>query len=153
MKVVLQALNSLTEDKLITLQMFSKTLLDLSQLLKETGIQTPTKPGAFYGRGFADLGVEVFTLLPNNKLLSIFTGSSNTTWLDNEKFLFWIPSIEECQEEISKLGFAVTSCDNIDSRKWEVSATDNKNILTSSNTDLWPAFINLTLLCIKQKKN
>ncbi|RME62070.1 MAG: hypothetical protein D6780_00430, partial [Candidatus Dadabacteria bacterium] len=55
----------------------------------------PLTDGSFVGRGIADVGFEVFRIVPGDKLISLFTGSSVQLTKELAKDLFTVPTAEE----------------------------------------------------------
>lgn len=61
-------------------------------------------PGIKVARGYADLGYEEFLILPNNKLLSLYSAKISEIPPGHSQHFFWVPSAVELLEEIQRHG-------------------------------------------------
>ena len=87
--------------------------------LKLAGYTPELEPGMFIGRGFADLGFELFLYLPNGKLLSLFSGQQ-TSVDPHDPHLFRVCISDELIEEILNRGWSINEIEHRDRRNWEV---------------------------------
>lgn len=82
--------------------------------------------GQKIARGFADLGYEEFLLLPNNTLLSLFSGKLSDFPEEHLKFFFWVPTSEELLQELVKV-VDIVSIEYFEQRTWKANLTKLKN--------------------------
>lgn len=104
--------------------MRSSKFLAKCQALSEAGFRPALEVGMFLGRGFADLGFELFSYLGQARYISLFTGQSAQINENEQSKLFAVPSCDEMVNEILKLGLDINSLDFIDQRHWKLSASD-----------------------------
>ena len=62
------------------------------------------RAGLRLSRGFADVGYEEFVVLPNGKLMSLFTGQQSEFSSDHRGFFFEVLTIERLIELLSQNG-------------------------------------------------
>jgi hypothetical protein len=87
---------------------------------KEAGYKPDFSVGNVVGRGFADLGVELFEILPADKILSLYTGKlANFAPEDRDRF-FQVPSVDAVVDRIERSGDRVFSISQLKSRDWRV---------------------------------
>ena len=104
----------------------SNAFLAKCAALKHAGYKGELGPGTVVARGFADLGFEVFSVLPSDKLLSVFTGKITSLTADEHQHLFVIPDVDDLIRFIqSKCGYEI-NCQTIDGRIWSVMAGQNQ---------------------------
>lgn len=100
-------------------------------LLRQNGFLSQWEIGSTVARGFADLGFEEFIVLPQGKLLSLYTGQSTALKEGEESHLFFVPSTEELIDELARNGVTISSMHLIEG-SWRVetdsgiSAEDRK---------------------------
>ncbi len=99
----------------------SEAILNRCRILQELGLFSDFGVGSRLGRGFADLGVEEFIVLPNDRILSLFTGSIAPLSEENRQHLFWVPSVEQCIHRIEELNYDLTNLSYVDRRVWQLS--------------------------------
>ena len=115
----------------------SKEYLLACQALHNAGMAPDLEAGWTVARGFADLGFEVFCLLPNNSLLSLFTGDRSDYSVEQRSHFIWAPTIDQALNEIHKLHCQVLSIQTQSHRAWEVCIEDEKkkdDFSVSANT-------------------
>lgn len=104
--------------------MRSAKFLAKCQALNAAGFKPELTVGTFVGRGFADLGFELFTYLGAGRVVSHFTGqSSQLTPLEIEK-LFVVPSADDLVNEIQKHGLDVVSLEFAEQRIWRLTVKE-----------------------------
>ncbi|WKZ57394.1 MAG: hypothetical protein QY326_01630 [Bdellovibrionota bacterium] len=98
---------------------------ELCRQLGEAGLAVPWQEGQRVGRGYADLGIEEFLVLPGRRLVSLISGSGSEVPEGHERFFFWIPSVDECIDEIDRRGWDLLSATFHERRTWHVQAIRN----------------------------
>jgi hypothetical protein len=103
----------------------------LSQLLEDSEFDV----GSLLGRGFADLGYEVFVLLPQRKLCSLFTGTVTDFPEGDQHRFFLVPLVDNLIEKLALLGeeFRSASYDS-DVGHWQLICGERD--VGSQNKDL-----------------
>ena len=102
---------------------FSNVFLAKCAALKDAGYKRELEPGVIVARGFADLGYEVFSVLPCDKLLSLFTGKITPLAADERQHLFLVPDADGLVQFIQvRCGYEI-DCHTIDGRSWNNLAT------------------------------
>lgn len=97
------------------------TYLQNCYLLRQNGFLTQWEVGSTVARGFADLGFEEFIVLPHGKLLSLYTGQASMLKEEEEVHLFFVPTVEELINELSRNNVAVTAMHPV-SGGWKVES-------------------------------
>jgi len=131
--------------------MFHNSFLEKCLLLKEAGFWKPPKPCMFFGRGFADLGFEVFTVVPGGKLISLFSGDTIPIDLDFKEHFFVIPSCDDIAQELLKLGVEISSLSFFERREWRLTATKNAIELKATSAKVHELFIDTLAMVIKEE--
>ncbi len=98
--------------------MFNPRFLEKCRQLKEAGLEPEFETGVRIGRGFADLGMEVFQILPGGKALSLFTGQISVLNAQSVEDFFLVPSCDEIVDEIVKRGADVEVLEFAEQRRW-----------------------------------
>lgn len=105
----------------------TKSFLNLCMRAKDAGYKPDFSVGNVVGRGFADLGVELFEILPGDKILSIYTGKvANFAPEDRDRF-FEIPGVDAVVDRIERSGDRVFSITQLASRDWRVQLESGDN--------------------------
>jgi len=126
------------------------------QALSRLGYRPRLEGGMLIGRGFADLGFEVFVLQPADKLLSLFTSTVSSLppadSLDRANF-FHVILVDEAVNVLLELGSEISSLEFRDKREWFLSL-DNGDSPTETYhaRDLEQVFIDALLDLYQQKK-
>ncbi len=81
--------------------------LEACHRLYRRGALLQIESGDLVARGFADVGVEEFYLLPDGRVLSLTTGEKTDLGLDNRTAFFLIPSVDDLVLEIERFGGSV----------------------------------------------
>ncbi len=110
--------------------MRSTSFLAKCQALKEAGFSPESEIGMFIGRGFADLGYELFSLIGEDCCVSLFTGQSSQIAEQDKGHFFAVPSADELVNEIQKLEIDIRSLEFKEQRYWQLSALDCRNSRT-----------------------
>jgi hypothetical protein len=123
-------------------EIYSNAFLKLCQKAKDAGYPLRVEIGSFVGRGFADLGLELFACLPGNKLLSLMTGKQTNCMAEDHRHLFSVPTVDKAIIEFEGLGFKVTEITRIDNREFKVALEDAEGRLHSAvESDLLSALL------------
>lgn len=101
--------------------MHSKSFLNECQLLHRAGLAAPFEIGQIVARGFADLGIEEFIIVPGEQMISLCTGSISS--LADREHLFWVPNIHEMTLELMERGCKIHSITFEEERYWSLSLT------------------------------
>ena len=96
----------------------SKPFLTLCQELRHAGLEPRLDPGCMIGRGFADLGFEVFAVLAAQQLLSLFTGNVSTMQPADLAHLFSVPDVDELSDLLLQHGAEIRELHFVDQRFW-----------------------------------
>lgn len=93
--------------------------------------------GDTIGRGFADVGSELFLVLPGEKLLSLFTGEKVNYQQADRAHYFSVPDVETVVREIEAGGHKVLCIERTEAREWraEIRMTDG-DVLELSDSEL-----------------
>lgn len=102
----------------------TKEYLKACEQLKGLGLDLPFAAGMRIARGFADLGIEEFLLLPGDKLLSLCSGSTSQLPNEHRKFFFLVPSFEQLVNAIQELDFDLLGVEFKEQREWQVKLLD-----------------------------
>lgn len=100
----------------------SNTLLRAFEQLKHAGFPLKLEEGAVIARGYADAGAEQFLVLPNNSLLSLFTGKTTPFPEGHERFFFSVLSCDQLVGELSRRGVSLAQALYENQRSWYVIA-------------------------------
>lgn len=79
-------------------------------------------PGAHVARGFADIGYEEFCFLPNEQLVSLFTGSVTELRAEERRFFFVVPSVDMVRDELDRRGWDIVRLESPERRGWILEA-------------------------------
>jgi hypothetical protein len=102
----------------------SNAFLAKCAALKQAGYEAELSH-ALVARGFADLGYEAFSVLPGDKLLSLFTGKITPITMDEFQHLFLVPAADDLIQFIQRnCGYEI-NCHTIDGRSWHVTMGQN----------------------------
>ncbi|MCB0332489.1 MAG: hypothetical protein KDD55_03250 [Bdellovibrionales bacterium] len=93
---------------------FSREYLKCCEKLSYLGYAPPLERGGLVGRGFADIGSEVFSVLSDPlheelRVVSLLTGEVTTLPLSEREKLFVLPQADDMLREIDRLGWDVSS--------------------------------------------
>ncbi len=97
--------------------------LKLCESLKAIGRPGQFRSGSRVSRGFADVGFEEFVLLPNGKMMSLFTGAQSDFLEEHRGFFFEVPTIEDFLAELELRGERIVTVEFIDQRMWRVQGS------------------------------
>jgi hypothetical protein len=81
--------------------------LEACHRLYRRGVLLQMESGDLVARGFADVGVEEFYLLPDRRVLSLTTGEKTDLVSDDRSAFFLIPSVDDIVLEIERHGGSV----------------------------------------------
>ncbi len=117
---------------------FSNEYLKKCERLTELGYSPRLKRGSLVGRGFADIGSEVFAVLsdpqnPELKVVSLFTGECSDIPASEREKLFALPQPDEMLTEIDRLGWDVASLSFERLSGWSITAVQEGRELKSSH--------------------
>ena len=102
---------------------YEPNFLRACEALKQNGRPVKFAPGVRIARGFADVGYEEFVILPNGKLMSLFTGAQTELLDEHRGFFFEIPTVEDLLQELEKAGERIESVEYVEQRNWRVKTT------------------------------
>ena len=123
----------------------AKETLMLCQELKKLGELPSFTPGERIARGFADLGVEEFLVLPGAQILSLFTGNKTTRNPEQDNHFFRIFNQEEALQLLLISGGSVSSCTFEDQRTWQIKVSHHERNASFSATQLVDCFLKATI--------
>ena len=119
----------------------SNDFLKNCETLKNKGIEFEIKAGQRIARGFADLGYEEFYLLPNNKLVSLFTGKISELQENHKNFFFVVPTIDDLLTKLALLNIQVEKLLFNDDDQWQLTYNNEKY----HNNNLYSLLINILI--------
>jgi len=99
----------------------SKAFLTLCEELARAGHKASLDPGNLVVRGFADLGYEVFQVLPGEKLLSLYTGAKSELQADQRDHFFQLLTCDELTNLILERGFDIERLEFKAQREWQIT--------------------------------
>ena len=76
--------------------------------------------GDLIGRGFADVGYEVFAVLPGDRLISVLTGEQTSFQEADTRHYFSVPEVDSIIQVLESSGDKVLSVERRDAREWHV---------------------------------
>lgn len=97
--------------------------------LKELGYPQSFDVGATIGRGFADLGVEEFRVLPGNKLVSLMTGDISTVTEEARDHFFLIPTVDQLACSLYGYDCDIDTLVFKDQREWCLHIVDSPDLV------------------------
>ena len=103
----------------------SNFFLKECESLQQSGWKPELKAGMRIARGFADLGYEEFYLLPQNKLVSIYTGESSLYNPAERDFFFLVPDTQQLIAELNNRECEIVSLEHEDNREWVLNLNQN----------------------------
>ena len=95
--------------------------------LHKDGLRIPFSEGDRVARGFADLGHELFLILPGPILLSLQTGKTKELTNSEKEHLFAVPSVDVLVEQLHIKGADTYSITTEDNRTWVITVTHGNN--------------------------
>lgn len=98
----------------------SNSLLRRFEELKASGCALELREGQCIGRGFADLGYEVFHLLPGEKLLSLYTGSVSRLEPGQRAHFFAVPDCDALVRALDERQFEIEKVEHVKRREWRL---------------------------------
>lgn len=125
--------------------LFHPDFLKKCEELKRQGFSFEQGVGTFVGRGFADLGYEVFSLISERKMVSLFTAQVTEIGEGDQKNLFVVPSSEELVNEIIKKGWDITKIEFKNQREWRVEIQHEGKVKETLSPSLDIALIDLLI--------
>lgn len=103
----------------------SNKFLKECEALQQAGWKPELYSGMRVARGFADLGYEEFYLLPQNKLVSIYTGESSQYNPAERDFFFLVPDTKQLIAELNNQECEIASLVHEDNREWVLCLNQN----------------------------
>lgn len=103
----------------------SNNFLKECEALQQAGWKPELRAGMRIGRGFADLGYEEFFFLPQNKLVSIYTGEASEYNPAERDFFFLVPNTKQLVAQVNHCECEIVSLEHEDSREWVLSLNQN----------------------------
>lgn len=98
----------------------TKSFISLCSRAKDCGLSPSFSVGDVIARGFADLGAELFEILPGDKIMSLYTGKVAALTREDRDRFFAIPGVDEVADRIERAGDGVMSISQLSSRDWRV---------------------------------
>lgn len=98
-----------------------RQFIERSQELLRRNFNYEVKVGMTLARGFADLGHEEFSVLNNDKILSLFTGDISSLPQNYKEHFFPLFSCDELIVELFRNGAEVRNLKSVDRRTWELT--------------------------------
>jgi len=104
------------------------------EALQQAGWKPALKAGMRVARGFADLGYEEFYLLPQNKLVSIYTGESSQYNPTERDFFFLVPDTKQLIAELNNRECEIISLEHEDNREWVLCLSSEDRVCFKGNS-------------------
>ena len=123
--------------------------IGLCQEIQRCGLGPTFSTGERIARGYADLGVEEFLVLPSGKLLALFSGSKSDLPLGHEQHFFRIWQEGEILDELSRRGVSIDSVQYVDQRRWKLTAHGARGELRVEQGQLIDALLALLLEAVR----
>ncbi len=102
----------------------SKSFLAKCSKARELGLAPRFEVGEIIGREFADLGAELFEVLPGERMLSLYTGKITTLANDDRDKLFLVPDCDRLVDLIERQGVMIRTLQQSENRDWVVQLND-----------------------------
>ena len=109
---------------------FTNEFLKKCEALKDHRDLFPPRIGSLISRGFADLGFELFSVLPNDKILSLFTGQLSGLNASDTNHFFPVPTVDEFARKIYELGFLMVS-KQLDDSTFQVKIRNSEGVVVA----------------------
>ena len=110
------------------------------------------KVGGIVVRAYADLGVEEFLVMPDERLLSLCTGKLVTFQEGDEAHFYRILNCDDMVEEIAKRNCMIAELKHEEGRFWTVFANlGDMNELRCSAPELQEVLLDLLILVCRMK--
>jgi hypothetical protein len=101
---------------------FENTFLQKCEAASRAGFPLYDEVGSLVGRGFADVGYEIFAVLPSGQLLSLLTGQTSRILSEEERAHFFsVPDVDTLIEFLEERACTVESFTRHDSREWHIA--------------------------------
>lgn len=123
--------------------LFSNAFLAECEQLPRESFPLLLKPGGFVGRGFADIGFELFSVLPGEKLLSLMTGARTQPTEPERQHLFPVPLVDDLLRTVTEQGGEGIQLEN--RQGWTVEASFSDEKVSAEAESLHLALIRLFL--------
>lgn len=123
--------------------------LRLCQDIQRCGLSPSFSAGERVGRGYADLGVEEFLLLPSGKMLALFSGSKSDFPSGHEQHFFRVWQEAELLDELSRRGVTIDSVQYVGQRRWKVVARNQRGELRAEQELFLDALLTVLLESIR----
>ena len=123
----------------------SRSELELFHKLLALNFSYELCPGLRIGRGFADVGFEEYSVLANNKAVSLSTGKVIELDEFYQNYYFPILSSDQIVKELYARGWDINSCEYVQQRTWEVKISKDNKSYSENNNSLLISFLKLLL--------
>ncbi|MCB0335015.1 MAG: hypothetical protein KDD62_01875 [Bdellovibrionales bacterium] len=132
----------------------SAYLKKCESLAREASLFAP-RVGSVVARGFADLGCEEFLVLPNEGLLSLYSGQVNKSMALGDPQLFVVPDIQQMQEALRELQFDLETLNFVDQRFWELrlKPAHGNELVTCQHERLEEVFLDALIVVTSAKED
>jgi hypothetical protein len=117
--------------------------------LRDLGFPQVFEAGSHIGRGFADLGYEQFVLLPNQQIMSLFTGHKNNFPEEQRNFFFLIPDINDLVNYLEENGWECEMLECDDGVTWTATVNSEYSSISITAITIWDALIAVTQQAIQ----
>ncbi|MCB0320989.1 MAG: hypothetical protein KDD60_08685 [Bdellovibrionales bacterium] len=118
------------------------SFLALCHEAKQKGLPLNRDPGACIGRGFADLGFEVFLCCPQGVLVSLLTGERSVLRDSETDFFFSVPTVDELCLALESEKIELVTTERQDQREWYIElATPSGRKAMATDTELLNALL------------
>ena len=97
-----------------------KKFLEACSKLKEAGHRPQFNQGDVIARGYADLGYEEFLLITDQKMVSLYSGTTSNLPNGHADHFFLVPTHEQMVEEIGRRGGDIVAMTYRDQRTWNL---------------------------------
>ncbi len=124
--------------------LFSNAILAHCEHLSRLGFSVPFKAGNLIARGFADVGYEVFCLLPNHRAVSLFTGEQIAFDAAESRHFFSVPDCDLLLSEIDRCGAEIIELLQVQRWQWQLKmqVESRAELLLISGDSLLEVFLN-----------
>lgn len=99
---------------------FSNSYLERCEAARRDGFPLLHDVGDVIGRGFADIGYELFVVLPGERILSLLTGEKSHLQPADEQHYFSVPTADTVVEILESTGNVFVEGTRPESREWIV---------------------------------
>jgi hypothetical protein len=99
---------------------FENDFLQQCERASQRGFPLFDDVGCLVGRGYADIGYEVFVMLPSGQLLSLLTGQTSRFAAEDREHFFSVPDLDTVVRVLEEAGCSIESSIRLEQRTWSV---------------------------------